>query len=207
MLPVYIAAPYPFRDEAILVMNDLEAAGFVVTSRWLKAPDELADEHARKDLADVAAADVLLALNPPGWESAGTGGRHVELGYAIALRKQIVLVGERSNIFHYLNDIVVLPWDAHIPAALIVHATSRPPVDRAVSLVVSEFARAEAKHKPFNSHHEGYAVIQEEVDELWDDVKADRKEAALKEAVQVAAMGLRFIVNLSPVEKPQPATV
>lgn len=41
----------------------------------------------------------------------------------------------------------------------------------------------------------------EEVDELWEDVKANRKDAALKEAVQVAAMGLRYIVNLTPKEE------
>lgn len=107
-MKVYIAAPYPLRAHAIDVMHHLEALGHVVTSRWLKSPDELADEHARKDLADVAEADVLLALNPPRWEDAGTGGRHVEFGYALALEKQIVLVGERSNIFHYLSDVRVI---------------------------------------------------------------------------------------------------
>lgn len=105
---IYIAAPYPLRDEAIRVMRMLEVGGLEVTSRWLKAPDDLADEHARKDLDDVAAADVLLALNPEGWANQGTGGRHVELGYAIALGKPIVLVGERTNIFHYLSNIKIV---------------------------------------------------------------------------------------------------
>lgn len=104
----YISAPYPCRDDAIEVMHKLEALGHTITSRWLKSPDELADEHARKDLADVAEADVLLALNYAGWENKGTGGRHVELGYAIALGKRIVLVGARSNIFHYLSDVMVV---------------------------------------------------------------------------------------------------
>ena len=106
-MKVYIAAPYPIRDTAIEMMKTLEANGHVVTSRWLKAPDELADEHARKDLDDVRAADVLLAVNSPGWENVGTGGRHVELGYALALRKHIILLGERTNIFHYLSHICI----------------------------------------------------------------------------------------------------
>jgi nucleoside 2-deoxyribosyltransferase len=105
---IYIAAPYPCRNQCIQVMKDLEALGHTITSRWLKSPDELADEHARKDLADVAEADVLLALNYAGWEDKGTGGRHVEFGYAIALGKRIVLVGLRSNIFHYLSDVRVI---------------------------------------------------------------------------------------------------
>lgn len=107
-MKIYIAAPYPTRDAAIAAMHQLEALGHMITSRWLKAPDELADEHARKDLADVAEADALIALNPAGWEDIGTGGRHVELGYALALDKQIVLVGRRSNIFHYLSHVRVI---------------------------------------------------------------------------------------------------
>lgn len=107
-MKIYIAAPYPCRDEAIAVMRHLESQGHYVTSRWLKAPDELADEHARKDLVDVAEADLLLAINPAAFEDAGTGGRHVELGYAIAFDKQIVLVGRRSNIFHYLDFVRVI---------------------------------------------------------------------------------------------------
>jgi len=47
-----------------------------------------------------------------------------------------------------------------------------------------------------NSAHEGYAVLQEEVDELWDDVKHDNLPGALDEALQVAAMGVRFIYDL-----------
>src|SRR5688572_468644 len=105
---VYIAAPYPIRDRAIAMMRVFEAHHLEVTSRWLKAPDTLSDEHAQKDLQDVARADVLVAVNPVSWESSGTGGRHVELGYALALGKPVLLVGERSNIFHHLHAITVV---------------------------------------------------------------------------------------------------
>jgi nucleoside 2-deoxyribosyltransferase len=105
---IYIAAPYPTRDEAMALMRKLEALGHTVTSRWLKAPDELDDDSARKDLADVAEADVLLAVNDAEWANSGTGGRHVELGYALALGKRVVLVGARSNIFHYLTSVHVV---------------------------------------------------------------------------------------------------
>ena len=105
-MKIYIAAPYTEREYAIAVMLACEASGITVTSRWLKSPDELADKFAREDLADVAAADWLVALNPLAYQNKGAGGRHVELGYAIALGKRIALVGERTNIFHYLSDIV-----------------------------------------------------------------------------------------------------
>lgn len=107
-MKIYIAAPYPCRDDAIAMMHHLEAQGHEVTSRWLKSPDELADEHARKDLDDVARADTLLAINDPEWENKGTGGRHVEFGYAIALGLRLVLMGNRSNIFHYLSNVCVI---------------------------------------------------------------------------------------------------
>jgi hypothetical protein len=51
-----------------------------------------------------------------------------------------------------------------------------------------------------NSAHEGYAVLAEEVDELWDHVKVKQGKRDIPEmayeAVQVAAMALRFIIDV-----------
>ena len=59
----------------------------------------------------------------------------------------------------------------------------------------SELLRASKKHAPINSAHEGYAVILEELDELWDEIKKQKPATDLiyKEALQVAAMALRLI--------------
>lgn len=53
---------------------------------------------------------------------------------------------------------------------------------------------------PHHSPHEAYAVLLEEVDELWDEVrkKCPDDEAMVVEAVQVAAMALRFIQDICP---------
>jgi len=52
----------------------------------------------------------------------------------------------------------------------------------------------------FHNQHEAYAVILEEVDELWDEIKKNQKNydlpAQRKEAVQCAAMMCRFLVEL-----------
>lgn len=60
-----------------------------------------------------------------------------------------------------------------------------------------EASRAAGMRGPFNSAHEGFAVLKEEVDELWDHVKVNQKKRDLeemrKEAIQVAAMAIRFI--------------
>jgi hypothetical protein len=77
--------------------------------------------------------------------------------------------------------------------------------DAAWALVRAELARAAAKHPQFNSRHEGYAVLLEEVDELWDDVKADRQAPAMDEAVQVAAMAIRFLTDCGTWEKTDPS--
>lgn len=63
-----------------------------------------------------------------------------------------------------------------------------------------ELVDASAKWPPFNSAHEGFAVLAEEVDELWAHVKVNQKRRDLaamrKEAIQVAAMALRFALDV-----------
>lgn len=66
----------------------------------------------------------------------------------------------------------------------------------AANQILSEAESARAKFAPFNSSHEGYAVIAEELDELWDDVKANSVDHAIDEAIQVGAMALRFIADM-----------
>lgn len=69
----------------------------------------------------------------------------------------------------------------------------------AVQEIYQELERA-MRWPPMNSAHEGYAVLAEEVDELWDHVKVQQGKRDVPEmvyeAVQVAAMALRFIVDV-----------
>lgn len=62
--------------------------------------------------------------------------------------------------------------------------------------IESELLVARSKFPPMNSAHEGYAVLKEEVDEMWDAIKANDITHARKEAVQVAAMALSFILDM-----------
>ncbi len=71
-----------------------------------------------------------------------------------------------------------------------------PQYERAAAEIAAEARKARVKFPPFNSSHEGYAVLAEEVDELWDDVKADNVDHAIEEAIQVGAMALRFIADM-----------
>lgn len=73
-------------------------------------------------------------------------------------------------------------------------------LDEITAAVGTEVTQAVKNWPPFNSAHEGYGVLLEEVDELWAHVKTNQTrrdlEAMKKEAVQVAAMAIRFAVEV-----------
>lgn len=67
--------------------------------------------------------------------------------------------------------------------------------------VACELARAKAKYAPLNSHHEAYAVMLEELDEYWQEVKRwplSHDTAKMRaELVQIAAMAQRAAEDLN----------
>jgi hypothetical protein len=66
----------------------------------------------------------------------------------------------------------------------------------ALEVIGLEYTRAANKHpSPMRSQHEGYAVLLEEVDELWEAIKKDDPVHATVEAVHVGAMALRFLID------------
>lgn len=68
----------------------------------------------------------------------------------------------------------------------------------ALQLVHNEVCVATARHGKFNSSHEGYAVLKEEVDEMWDEIKKNDLVRSREEAVQVAAMAIRYLMDITP---------
>lgn len=85
--------------------------------------------------------------------------------------------------------------------------------DAVLNEVGAELAKARATHAPMNGHHEGYAVMLEEMDELWVECKSNthakstpeserpalrqqKKSRMRKEALQIAAMAVRFIEDV-----------
>ena len=62
--------------------------------------------------------------------------------------------------------------------------------------IEKELNRAKDMHPgDFNSYHEAYGVLKEEVDELWDEIKLKNPDANLiyTEAKQVACMTIRIM--------------
>lgn len=66
----------------------------------------------------------------------------------------------------------------------------------AAAAILTEALDARTKFPPFNSAHEGWAVLYEEVDEIWDEVRADNLDAAIAEAIQAGAMCVRFVADM-----------
>lgn len=73
-------------------------------------------------------------------------------------------------------------------------------IERILNSVESEILHALAEHPPIHSAHEGYAVILEELDELkaevWKRSSKRNMENMREEAIQVAAMAVRFILDV-----------
>lgn len=80
-------------------------------------------------------------------------------------------------------------------------------IKRVLEDTEAELRKAITSYPSFHTAHEGYAILLEEVDELWAEVKKKqgseaRPERIRKEAVQVAAMALRLILDTTDPTKP-----
>lgn len=62
-----------------------------------------------------------------------------------------------------------------------------------VTELYRELDRAMSEYGPFHSAHEGYAVLLEELDEVWDEIKRNDARRTREELVQVGAMVLKFL--------------
>jgi hypothetical protein len=80
----------------------------------------------------------------------------------------------------------------HIPGGARLHGSLIIPI---VEDVVDELISASQANGSMASAHEGWAVLREEEEELWDEIKKRHpdEKAMRREAVQVAAMALRFL--------------
>jgi nucleoside 2-deoxyribosyltransferase len=97
--------------------NHFRRSGVKVTSHWLDLDlslphnEERLSNEAWADLSDIEDADVLILYNPLSHQNKGTGGRHVEMGYALARNKRIIIVGEeRENVFQHMREHIFVAF-------------------------------------------------------------------------------------------------
>lgn len=131
---VYLAAPFAARDGLRVFADELDRIGMTCTSSWLATTDDIATgigaatemsaeqvaEHARADLGCVDRSDCIVQFTGLAVEALGipgacgptlhTGGRHIELGYALAKKRRAIIVGPAENIFQRALCTVVANW-------------------------------------------------------------------------------------------------
>ncbi|MCL4413180.1 MAG: hypothetical protein M1522_00285 [Actinobacteria bacterium] len=129
MSTFYLAARYSRREELCEYKAALEARGHLVPARWLlgehqvhgveaaraveaggPVPAAQAVLFAEDDVEDLMAADLLVCFTEEPRCEATRGGRHVELGIALGMRRLgvgplIVVVGPLENVFCALPEI------------------------------------------------------------------------------------------------------
>ena len=68
-----------------------------------------------------------------------------------------------------------------------------------ITEINEELNRSYENYGKFHSTHDGYGVIKEEFDELWDEIKKKNpdKQKLKHEAMQTCAMLLKFIRDLT----------
>ena len=68
--------------------------------------------------------------------------------------------------------------------------------------VTKELNRSYELYGKFYGSHEGYAVLLEELDELWDEVKKRKRDlpSMRREAIQISAMAIKFVLDICNAE-------
>lgn len=110
---IYVASRFMHQEQSKKIRDQLVAAGFDVTSRWLEEEpsleSSLTDERRREladmDVHDVKRAHCLVLYNPDDVAKVGTGGCHYECGIAAGMGMPIFVLGPKSNIFHWRKDV------------------------------------------------------------------------------------------------------
>jgi nucleoside 2-deoxyribosyltransferase len=112
-MKIYIAACFGQQAEVREKADQLTQAKHVCTSSW-RYLKPLGDggsdaggvkfasaylQRALQDLRDLEASDLLVLL---AGQVSTTGGKHFEVGYAVASGKQVVIIGSPENVFHWM---------------------------------------------------------------------------------------------------------
>lgn len=103
-MKVAIGASYNRKHDMRAVADELKLLGVNVVSRWLEEPESAPSnggylrDRAHIDLADVRDCDYFVRFV----SATNTGGHLVEMGYALALGKTVIVVGGKQNIYDHL---------------------------------------------------------------------------------------------------------
>tara|TARA_Y100000310_G_scaffold315082_1_gene365235 strand:+ start:1089 stop:1481 length:393 start_codon:yes stop_codon:yes gene_type:complete len=119
MSKVYFSGSFDDRQQIKAYANEFVSRQFgTVTSNWLREPEVRVEDgreewvlraRANEDRIDVERSDTVIVFTDT---PSTTGGRHVEVGIALAHRIPVFIIGPRENVFHYPSDVRQYPtWD------------------------------------------------------------------------------------------------
>jgi len=111
---VYISASFDDAEAAERVAKTMRAHAVEVTSTWHKPPLTAwksgtsaiggnGEEIAARCLTEMLHSDWIVAL--AGGKPSTAGGTHTELGFAIGIKRPIIMIGSPTSPFHYLRCI------------------------------------------------------------------------------------------------------
>jgi len=143
-------------------------------------PEPLTPDHRPSTTAPGSTLITSLSFNSPAEAFRAAAG--------ICEKLRGETAPEAANTLHDIAD------ELDELAASAPESLAGEPTESVIADVAKALAKAQAKHAPMRGPHEGYAVILEELDELWDEVRKRKPDLALmrNEAIQVAAMAVRF---------------
>ena len=117
-MDIYLAARFSRYPEMQEYAHCLTSRGHTVTSRWIRGDHEVRAhgqaEHppwhavwAHEDMEDLMRAHMVVSFTEAPGDVPGRsrGGRHIEMGMALATQKRCVIVGYRENVFHWLEQV------------------------------------------------------------------------------------------------------
>lgn len=109
MKTVYLAAKFSRREEMEGLTPTLRDHGYDCIARWVYGGEDglTRSEIAELDLEDVAKANALIIFTHPRGEPQPGGGRFVEMGYALGLGKEVIVIGPHENVFTSTPSVVV----------------------------------------------------------------------------------------------------
>lgn len=97
---IYLAARYARMEEIRGYGEQLEAAGHIVTSQWIKGKEEGgkgAKAAAQMDIDDVLNAEAIIFFGEPRGSANRGGGRWFEFGLAFASGHRLIAVLDMSG--------------------------------------------------------------------------------------------------------------
>ena len=111
MTTIYLASNWDSKPRMRALRDQIQLRGHTVLSSWLDDPttEYIVDSpnDARNDLDEIRRCDLLICDTA---ESSSTGGREVEIGYAMGHRVSVWIIGPQRNIFHSIADRYYTNW-------------------------------------------------------------------------------------------------